>query len=325
MSGNCYIVTHKEYKSAPINLANFNKGFIRLLLRPPLLAKLVFTALFYRYCLYRISDKPFSYKDHVVARVFKPKQDIYLESRLENNSLPKLFLSESNLWEEKFCKVEMVEDQLEEVKAEIETLSYSFYSEKLSKRAKRSLATKLRLLKTNVPKLEERITKGKDEVSKLSYYRFDYLPFPGYVYDELTLYLQNTDFFLNTDQPTLKHLTKQIGFDLPIVVERSLLDDDGFIKETPTPQALINKVLLLASELMQTITLTDKSNNASWTNGKKIKLYRFQFQFPSGNNQPSHVYAQAFYYPDFKGKKWIVVTSQFISAKDFFPFASRSY
>lgn len=301
------------------------------------ISTIAFSVLLYCYCSYHPSNKPLNYRDYVVSRIIRAKEGSLFQTQLEKSFSPKLFLSEDEFWEEKFFKVGWLEDQIEELLGEIQDLRYqleealekleyfapSSNSGKQAEEEKESLSTQISLLEPKIPKLKEKIVEGKRELTKLSYYRFDYWPFLDYTSDTLTLYLQNTDFFLNTHQPTLKHLTKQIGFDLPIVIERSLLDDKKFIKETPTPEALINKVLSLASELMQTITSNDEGNDFDWVKGKKIPLYRFQL--PRGNNLDDYIYAQAFYHRDFRGKKSIVVTSQFIPSRDFSQLLLEAY
>lgn len=313
-----YSISNKHYNS---NFSNFISSeivnsLVKLLLRLDLIAKIAFGILLYRHCSYCPSNKPFSYQDHVVSRVIRSKgKEECFESVFYKSCFPKLFLSPSEFQLEEWYKLGCLEEDLELYSKKLsseyannEDLLDKIWSGNFNEREKEKydkfLAEK-DPLEVEINKLKQELAEGKYELAKLNYYDFDYWHSARYYRDTEIGRWINSGGLLNVNQPTLKHLPKLVGFDLPVLIESEVLTGE-YTCESMEPKNLMNNVLLLLLILRRTINVTDERKSTTLVKEQQIK--RYFFNFPLSENC-RYRWVVAFYYRDFRGKNWLIITS----------------
>ena len=159
-------------------------------------------------------------------------------------------------------------------------------------------------LEVEINKLKQELAEGKYELAKLNYYGFDYWHSARYYRDTEIGSWINSGGLLNVNQPTLKHLPKLVGFDLPVLIESEVLTGE-YTCESMEPKSLMNKVLLLLLILRRTINVTDERKSTTLVKEQQIK--RYFFNFPLSENC-RYRWVVAFYYRDFRGKNFLIIT-----------------
>jgi len=320
-----FISNNGSYEANAIS-SNLINSIMKLLLRLDLIAKIAFSILLYRHCSYCPSNKPFNYQDHVVSRVIRNKrEEECLESILYKSCFPKLFLSPFEFLLEEYYKLGCLEDDLELYREKLsneyannEDLLDKILSGNFNEREKEKygkLLAEIEPLEVKINELKQEIAEGKRELAKLNYYDFSYWHSARYYKDQYIELLINSGGLLNANQPTLKHLPNLVGFDLPVLIESEVLTGEDSC-ESMEPKSLINDVLLLLLLLRRTINVTNEQKSTTLVNQKQIKRYFFNFPLSNkSNNSHAYRWVVAFYYQDFKGKNWLIITSHSASSR----------
>ncbi|MFY9225640.1 MAG: hypothetical protein WAQ98_23385 [Blastocatellia bacterium] len=313
-----YPISNKHYNSNFSNFINSEivKSLLKLLLRLDLIAQIAFGILLYRHCSYCPSNKPFNYQDHVVSRVIRNKgKEERFESVFYKSCFPKLFLSPSEFLIEEYYKLGCLEDDLElyreklsnkysEVNEDLlDKMLAGDFNEKEKEKYDKFLA-EIKPLEVKINDLKQELAEGKRQLAKLNYYDFDYWHSACYYRDTEIGRWINSGGLLNVNQPTLKHLPKLVGFDLPVLIESEVLTGE-YTCESMEPKSLINNVLLLLLILRRTINATDERHSTTLVNGQQIKRYFFNFPL---NENCRYRWVVAFYYRDFRGKNFLIIT-----------------
>lgn len=249
----------------------------------------------------------FSYCNYQVCKIFRKAEEnlIDFDIKAKHPYLGELFLNESDFWLTKSYRVTWVKEELEEKREELSCLRRTQIKRLDTLEQKQSLIRNIKYLEKQIPELEKQIAEGEKEVSRLNHYRFGYWHSPRYISEMLINSAIDSDSLINTDQAILRQLRKKAGFELSIVIERSLFESDEEDFLSVSGEKLMDDLLLVLLKLKESISKSSEGESTMLVGDEKVKRYLFSFQL---SNQLGYRWAKAFYHSDTKGKNWLVIT-----------------